>query len=186
MTAESLIRIFEHALASERIGHSQCTAMDEAAFQILYRKTAPSLFSYIKMAVRDAPLAEDILQETFCRFLCANLSELNEFQVKSYLYKTAMSQVYDHWRQQKRERTWREIAIAPSEQSLQVDPGNDFVALFRTLKPKHQTLLWLAYVEGFTHREIAHAMDIKEPSVRVLLIRARRRLATILRKRGIA
>jgi RNA polymerase sigma-70 factor (ECF subfamily) len=43
--------------------------------------------------------------------------------------------------------------------------------------------MWLAYVEGADHREIAAALGLRERSVRVLLHRARRKLATLLRQR---
>jgi hypothetical protein len=40
------------------------------------------------------------------------------------------------------------------------------------LKPAERALLWLAYVEGFDHSEIA-AAGIRSKSIRVLLFRAR-------------
>ena len=46
-------------------------------------------------------------------------------------------------------------------------------------------LLWLAYVEGFDHREIALALRVNQKSVRVLLFRARKKLAGILTSQGI-
>src|SRR5262245_4447382 len=86
MTAETLIRALQETPAGtlpEKKGCSAYAPMDEPAFQIFYRKTAPALFSYIRLAVKDPPLSEDILQEAFYRFLCANLSNLNEFQMKT-------------------------------------------------------------------------------------------------------
>jgi RNA polymerase sigma-70 factor (ECF subfamily) len=59
------------------------------------------------------------------------------------------------------------------------------MAVFARLKPQEQSLLWLAYVEGFDHREIAIALQLRERSVRVLLFRARRRLASLLGEQGI-
>jgi RNA polymerase sigma-70 factor (ECF subfamily) len=56
--------------------------------------------------------------------------------------------------------------------------------LFAQLKPQQQALLWLAYVEGFDHGEIASALGVRESSVRVLLYRARKRMAGILRTHG--
>ena len=52
------------------------------------------------------------------------------------------------------------------------------------LEPQQQALLWLAYVEGFDHREIASTLQLREKSVRVLLYRARKRMAGILRTHG--
>jgi RNA polymerase sigma-70 factor (ECF subfamily) len=58
------------------------------------------------------------------------------------------------------------------------------MGLFAQLKTQEQSLLWLAYVEGFNHREIASALQLREKSIRVLLFRARKRLAFMLRKHG--
>ena len=36
----------------------------------------------------------------------------NDFQMKSYLYKTATSLIADHWRAQRHERNWREALVS--------------------------------------------------------------------------
>ena len=43
-------------------------------------------------------------------------------------------------------------------------------------------MLWLAYVEGFTHREIGVQLGLGADSVRQLLFRARRKLAALARQ----
>ena len=48
------------------------------------------------------------------------------------------------------------------------------------LRVQERTMLWLAYVEQASHREIASALSIKEGSVRVLLSRARQKMAVAL------
>jgi RNA polymerase sigma-70 factor (ECF subfamily) len=63
--------------------------------------------------------------------------------------------------------------------------SDDMTRAFRQLKPEHRSLLWLAYVEGFDHREIAAARGVQEKSVRVLLFRARQALAAILGRGGL-
>jgi D-alanine-D-alanine ligase-like ATP-grasp enzyme len=57
---------------------------------------------------------------------------------------------------------------------------------FAELKPQERVLLWLAHVEGSSHDEISEAIGVKSKSVRVMLFRARKRLADILTKRGLA
>jgi RNA polymerase sigma-70 factor (ECF subfamily) len=49
------------------------------------------------------------------------------------------------------------------------------------LRPRERQLLWLAYALGSTHREIAEALGLRAGSVKLLLFRARRRLAALLR-----
>lgn len=160
--------------------------MDEAAFQEFYRATAPALRSFLRRASGNASLADDILQETFYRFLRADLPALETFQMKTYLYRTANRLLADHWRNRKHERRWSEEGHFAVESAQAAEPDGETMAVFRDLKPRDQSLLWLAYVEGFDHREIAEALQLSERSVRVLLFRARGKLARILRKRGLA
>jgi RNA polymerase sigma-70 factor (ECF subfamily) len=50
---------------------------------------------------------------------------------------------------------------------------------------KDRQILWLAHVEQHSHREVARILSLREASVRVLLLRARRRLAALLATEGI-
>jgi DNA-directed RNA polymerase specialized sigma24 family protein len=52
------------------------------------------------------------------------------------------------------------------------------------LKPTERELLWLAYVEKFSHVEIAGILSLKTQSIRPLLSRARSALAGALRRGG--
>lgn len=158
--------------------------MSEATFRTLYRETAPMLRSYLRRASGDAPLTDDLLQETFCRILTIQLPDMGLQQMKAYLYRTATSLLTDHWRRAKRERQWSLRTIFRTHTSEDRELGHDMSRSFKTLKPQEQALLWLAYVEGFDHQEIASALQLKEKSVRVLLFRARRKFAGILTEQG--
>jgi len=48
------------------------------------------------------------------------------------------------------------------------------------LKPRERAMLWLAYAEGASHREIAAILGLRPASLKLLLFRARRRLAVLL------
>jgi RNA polymerase sigma-70 factor (ECF subfamily) len=50
------------------------------------------------------------------------------------------------------------------------------------LTARERDLLWLAYAEGSSHREIADSLGLKSGSIRLLLFRARRRLAWLLQR----
>ena len=49
------------------------------------------------------------------------------------------------------------------------------------LRPREREMLWLAYAQGSNHRDIAGTLGVKAESVRLLLFRARRKLARLLR-----
>ncbi len=61
---------------------------------------------------------------------------------------------------------------------------SDLARAMQELRPRDRQLLWLAHVEGFSHREIGHTLDVKPESVRLMVFRARKRLAGILRQQG--
>jgi RNA polymerase sigma-70 factor (ECF subfamily) len=54
------------------------------------------------------------------------------------------------------------------------------------MRPRERQLLWLAYAEGATHREIAEITGLRAAGIRILLFRAKRKLARFLRQRAAA
>jgi RNA polymerase sigma-70 factor (ECF subfamily) len=48
------------------------------------------------------------------------------------------------------------------------------------LTSRERELLWLAYAQGSSHEEIATVLGLKTASIKMLLFRARRRLAGLL------
>ncbi len=168
-----------HSPAADRM-------MDEAAFQVFYQRTAPGLRSYIHRSAGSADLADDILQDAFLRFLRVAPGDLEPSHQKAYLYKIAGSLLVDHWRRVNREQRWDWKAFVGKQRTTdtQLERGHDVSEVFRTLKPQQRSLLWLAYVEGFEHREIASMLGLREKSVKVLLFRARRKMAHTLRTKG--
>ncbi len=156
--------------------------MDESGFEKLYEKTARPLRSYVERITGSATLADDILQETFLRYLRAPL-KVEDDAVKSYLYKIATNLVYDHFRQTKRASRWQILLRTQPEAEI-VDDNfageTEMMQVFRHLQPQERALLWLAYVEGYQHREIAATLNLSGMSIKVLLFRARRKLAQML------
>ena len=157
---------------------------DEAAFRRVYECTAPRLRAYLHLAVRDSALADDVLQEAYYRLLRADMGDAAIGQVRSYLYKTARTLVADYGRRLGRERKRQQRWNPSVSESPRHDLALDMERLFARLSEKEQTLLWLAYVEGASHREIAASVGMGENSVRVVLYRARKRLAGILEGHG--
>ena len=154
------------------------SSLDEEAFCALYRATAPALQGYLRKSCGNDNLAEDIFQETFFRFFRVDLPEMNAHQMKSYLFKIATSLLVDHWRREKRDKFWQNLWHPPA--ITQGEQMGDVSYALSALKPGERALLWLAYVEGFNHGEIAATLGLKEKSIRVLLFRARKNVARIL------
>jgi RNA polymerase sigma-70 factor (ECF subfamily) len=171
--------------------------MDEQAFQALYRQTARPLLAYITRVLGGPAHAEDILQEAWLRLLRSSLPTTDPAGLRALLYRIASNLVMDHFRRARRERPAAgrgggtgassrfDEAPVPSSPGPDAALRLDMERMFGQLKPQERAMMWLAYVEGSDHREIAEAVGVKEKSVRVLLFRARKRLAALLRTSGI-
>ncbi|HUJ12994.1 MAG TPA: sigma-70 family RNA polymerase sigma factor [Thermoanaerobaculia bacterium] len=158
--------------------------MDEAKFELFYRKNARAVWSYIFRMTGDAATADDLLQKAFFKFLRSNPAITDDDHLRHYVFKTATNLVFDHYRELKRNR--EHPFEMPAPQASHDDLRHDMSRAFAELKPQERALLWLAHVEGSSHEEIADALGVKEKSVKVMLFRARKRLAGILEKRGLA
>jgi DNA-directed RNA polymerase specialized sigma24 family protein len=60
-------------------------SMDEAVFRAFYKETSRPLFAYLVRVSGERDLAEDLLQESYCRLLSAKLSPMDEAGERSYL-----------------------------------------------------------------------------------------------------
>jgi len=155
------------------------------AFRAFYERTAPQIRTYLRRTTSDPDAAEDLLQETYVRYLSADVPSMGEAEATQYLYRVATNLAIDRWRRADVERrASRTRLIETAQEPPQVDLRRDISAALDRLTPRHRAIVWLAYVEGYSHREIAEIVDVKPASVRVLLFRARNRLAGILEEAG--
>lgn len=151
--------------------------MDEDQFTDLYRRTSRPLWSYAARVSGSSTVADEVLQESFYRYLSAELPAMNDVQRRSYLFRIATNLLRDRWRSRE------DIAQQPAEQAAlaqDLESEIDLRNALGQLHPRQRQLLWLAYVEGASHAEIAQVTGLHAASIRTLLLRARRRLATLL------
>jgi RNA polymerase sigma-70 factor (ECF subfamily) len=186
----------EHAatLDAEDVGTQQAEAgtraelLNETEFQDLYRLHARPLWAYLYRLTGSTADADDLLQEAFCRMLAAPLATRDDGQLRAYLFRVATNAATDLWRRggrtRRREEPLTDESAGTAHDRETAALKHDMARTFRDLKPQERMLLWLAHVEGSEHREIASALGLKIGSVPVLLFRARRKLAGLLRKKG--
>ena len=186
MTKESAIPADRFAEAGEA---AEVGAMDEESFRALYARTARPLWAYLARVSGDRALAEDLLQETYCRFFTSRPAEMSDAHRKNYLFRIALNLLRDHWRRSKgdplnlteaegAEDLAASAESAPAVRDFERRPG--LGAALRRVKSRERELLWLAYAEGFSHKEIAELTGLKATSLRPMLFRARKKLARLL------
>ena len=75
-----------------------CTHMDSDAFAGFYERSARPLWAYLARTSGDPALADDLLQESFIRFLAADAPTDGEVASRRYLFRIATNLLRDHWR----------------------------------------------------------------------------------------
>lgn len=157
-------------------------AMEEDAFRAFYERTAASLWGYLSRISGNRQLADDLLQEAYYRLLKARETFEDETHRRNYLFRIATNLVRDAHRRQASPLFARsvdpvEVSVDPTSTS---ERRTDVQRALERLKPRERALLWLAYAQGSTHSEIATVLGVKTASIKLLLFRARRKMAALL------
>ena len=160
--------------------------LGEDEFERFHAQTSAGLWAYLRRLSGDAALADDVLQESYVKFLGHADPGSGERERRGFLYRIATNLMRDRWRSKKREilgltsffGSWEE-----PKSGRDVPLRVDLESILHRLDPRERALLWLAYVEEYDHREIAGILGVKETSVRVLLFRARRKAARELERK---
>ena len=165
------------ALVGKAAEHA--AAMGEAEFERLYHATAGAILGYLTAVLGRREIADDLLQETYCRFLAQGPARagMEPQAARRYLFRIASNLLRDRWRSGEGQ-PFAEPAEAGA--AADFDTALEVQAMLQHLSVKDRTLLWLAYVEGMDHAEIAAATGLGRLSVRTLLLRARRRAKRLL------
>lgn len=171
-------------LRADTKGDAVPLEMDEEAFRGFYDRTARALRAYLARVTGDGAVADDLLQESYYRLLRARGTYESEAHRRNALFRIATNLIHDSRRRARQ---------APS--SSPVGPGTlstghgeaaateraaDLRRAMARLKPRERELLWLAYAQGSSHREIAVSLGLRTGSIKLLLFRARRRMVALL------
>ena len=161
--------------------------MDEDTFRGFYGRTATMLWAYLARATGDPHAADDLLQDTYYRFLRAKVEFESEAHRRHYIFRIAANLVRDRYR-----RPRMDSAPLPDESQLpasgnlavETQQRTDLQRAMAKLNPRERDLLWLAYGQGSSHLEIAGSLGLKAGSIKPLLFRARRKLAALITAQG--
>lgn len=142
--------------------------------------------------VRDPSLAEDIAQETLVKAWLALPSFRAESSLRSWVLRIAHNTAISTL------RTRRAVVIDPHDlperqtrpdRSVEAHVQSDavmaeFVEALETLDDLSRSIVVLRELEGLSYEEIADVLNVPMPTVKTRLLRARRRLSSVLREWG--
>jgi RNA polymerase sigma-70 factor, ECF subfamily len=160
--------------------------MTEEAFRAFYELTARPVWAYLARITGDPRLADDLLQESYYRFLRTRADFESDDHRRNYLFRIATNLVRDHRR--RLGHAERHLAEAAHAEDVPADERVsdravrrlDLARAMEQMKPRERSLLWLAYAQGCSHDEIAEVLGLRKASLKALLFRARKRLLGLL------
>ncbi|MDR2130643.1 MAG: RNA polymerase sigma-70 factor [Odoribacteraceae bacterium] len=161
---------------------------EEQAFALLFRSYYGGLVSYASRILRDAELANDTVQETFCRLYEHRERITITFSIKSYLYKTVYNACLDAIKHRAVEHAYvnrelldfyfSKIVQAPeAEMALQDETvGEELRKAIARLPERCREIFVLSKHEGLSNKQVAARLKISEKTVEAQMTRALFRL----------
>jgi RNA polymerase sigma-70 factor (ECF subfamily) len=163
--------------------------MDEETFRAFYERTSRAVWVYLARVTGDKQLADDLLQDVFYRFYRANATHASEAHRRNSLFCFATNIARDANRRRFRflaeplplDDDDEDAALRIDQRVAErVEASSDLAKAMAQLKPMQREMLWLAYALGSSHAEIADILGVKSGSVKILLLRARRKVAALM------
>lgn len=163
---------------------------DDEALRMLYRHFYKALVAFACQMVDDVPVAEEIVQDAFCKLWQLRNTFKNENTLKAYLYNTVRNASISHLRHMQVEN--RRIAEFEREYRLMNPKDESEMEMHReelmrqlllaieNLPPKQRQLFLMA-VKGMTGEEIAREMNISIDGVKKQRQRGIAKLRKMLR-----
>ena len=164
----------------------QCARGDEKARKELYTRYAGSLYALCIRYVGDRELARDLMHDSIIKVFDTIGKYKPTGTLKSWVSRVTVNMVIDHMRRTKRFETvsldsQQEKIPEPAKEEIMKIPKAELMRMVAELPHAKRVVFNLYCVEGYSHKDIAQMLDIKEKTSSSLLFKAREQLAENVR-----
>ena len=164
-----------------------CARRDEEARKELYTRYAAYLNALCFRYVGDREEARDLMHDGMIKIFDTIGKYRPTGSLKSWCARVTVNMVIDHMRKAKRLVT---VSIDPAQEKIPEPqkedvakiPRAEIMRLVGKLPPVKRVVFNLFCVEGYSHKDIAQMLDIKEKTSSSLLFKAREQLAQNIRE----
>ena len=158
---------------------------ENQAFSYLYDHYSGALYGIINQIVADTELSNDVLQETYVNiWRRIDTYDASRGRLFTWMLNIARNAAIDKTRSKGYQQSQRQISLADGEMTPAiVRPGVDDLGLKKMilkLKDEQRLLIDLSYFQGFTHEQIAKALDIPLGTVKTRIRSALTQLRALL------
>jgi RNA polymerase sigma-70 factor (ECF subfamily) len=162
---------------------------DVEAFRELLEHFEERVFRFVVRMLRNAHDAEDVTQDTFVKAWRHLARFRPEHSFSTWLFTIARHTALNHLRARRHTEELGDHheeagSNGPDHAAEEREHAESVWSVARRLKPDQYEVLWLRYGEGFSVDETARIMNTNSIRVRVLLHRARKRMAGWLQHRN--
>ena len=154
------------------------------AFTALVERFESPLFNFLRLRAHSPEDAEELTQETFLRAWQQLGRYSSRWRFSTWLFTLGKRITASRYRKLRRDIPGgdppesADLASEPSQlASEREECANLWDTAARVLSVEQRSAVWLRYVEGLSVREIGRVLSRRETTVRVILFRARERLA---------
>jgi RNA polymerase sigma-70 factor (ECF subfamily) len=164
---------------------SQLKQKDEQAFSYLYDSYSGALYGLVRQIVPDTELSNDVLQEVFINiWRRIDSYDSSKGRLFTWMLNIARNASIDKIRSKNYQESLLKTPIDENDITHPViRPGVDDYGLKKMifkLKAEQRMLIELSYFQGFTHDQIARALNIPLGTVKTRLRTALMHLRTLL------
>jgi len=171
------------AREAERRLAAEAAAGDQQAFAALFESHREQVYRVARAVTGDGEAAKDVVQETFVKVYLGLARWRADASLRTWIVRIAVRTAIDHKRRSKR----RPAMATGDEPAHDPRPGlEDALALARVqqlaerLEGRQGLILRLRLLGDLSNREIAEALGLREPNVRMQVTKAVRRLREML------
>lgn len=141
---------------------------------------------FLNLTCGDAPLSDDLAQDTFIKAYMSLSSFRNLSSFSTWLYRIAYNKFYDYLRTQKETSDLDSGEVDTQYKLEQENVGNkmDVYAALAQLKEGERTCISLFYMEDMTIDKIANVTGFPEGTVKSHLSRGKEKMVAYLKRNG--
>jgi RNA polymerase sigma factor (sigma-70 family) len=167
-----------------------CKNGDRLAFELLYRRYASSLYTCALRYVSNRHHAEDVLQEALIKVFQSIKTFQYEGNFEGWLKRIVIrTAINDYHKEKKHEAMLNVEGVSYWSQQdteiLEQLSSEQIMVLIQQLPQGYRLVFNLYEIEGYSHQEIAEALNISESTSKSQLFKAKAKLKFELQKMGV-
>ena len=171
--------------------------LEKELLEELYHRYGQEIYRYLYAICRNRLMAEDIMQDVFCKALISLPS--SHVNARAWLYMVGRNLLLNEMKKQKRQiyseepekratdrmRGFDGVSEGnPEEETIKKEEREILRQALLMLDIRKREILVLSYFEHFTLKEAAAIMGISYENARILSMRAKRELRGIMEVNG--